>query len=188
MYKAKADRSGFAHYAACNDDGTPDRLKMIGELRQGIDCEEFVLYYQPKIAVDGGELLGVEALVRWQHPTRGLILPAEFIALAERSTLIHPLTRLVLDMALRFARTCLDQGLRLPIAVNVSARSLFNSDLPTLIADQLTQAGSAPICSPSRSPREPSWPTPTWRWTSLRSCGAWAYTYPWTTTAPATPA
>jgi EAL domain-containing protein (putative c-di-GMP-specific phosphodiesterase class I) len=141
MYKAKADRSGFAHFAACNDDGTPDRLKLIGELRQGLECEELVLHYQPKIAVEGGELLGVEALVRWQHPTRGLLLPGEFITLAEGSTLIHPLTRLVLDMALRFARTCLDQGLRLPIAVNVSARSLFDPDLPTIIADRLAQAG-----------------------------------------------
>jgi D-xylose transport system permease protein len=141
MYKAKADRSGFAHFAACNDDGTPGRLKLIGELRQGLDREELVLHYQPKIAVHGGELLGVEALVRWQHPSRGLLLPAEFIALAEGSTLIHRLTALVLDMALRFARTCLDQGLRLPIAVNISARSLFDPDFPTIIADRLAQAG-----------------------------------------------
>jgi diguanylate cyclase (GGDEF)-like protein len=141
MYKAKADRSGFAHFAACNDLGTPDRLTLIGELRQGLDCEELLLHYQPKIAVEGGELLGVEALVRWQHPTRGLLLPSEFIALAEGSTLIHRLTTLVLDMALRFARTCLDQGLRLPIAVNVSARSLFDPGFPTIIADRLTHAG-----------------------------------------------
>jgi diguanylate cyclase len=135
MYKAKADRSGFAHFAACNDDGTPDRLTLIGELRQGLDCEELVLHYQPKIALESGELLGVEALVRWQHPTRGLLPPGEFIALAEGSTLIHRLTTLVLDMALRFTRTWLDQGLRLPIAVNVSARSLFDPDFP---ADLLT--------------------------------------------------
>ena len=62
-----------------------------------------MLYYQPKIAVDNGELLGVEALVRWQHPTRGLLLPGEFIALAEGSTLIQRLTTLVLDRALRSA-------------------------------------------------------------------------------------
>ena len=141
MYKAKADRSGFAHFAACNDVGNPDRLKLIGELRQGLDRGELVLHYQPQIAVDGGELLGVEALVRWQHPTRGLLLPEEFITLAEDSTLIHPLTRLVLDMTLRFVRRCLQQGLRLPVAVNLSARSLFDPDLPTIIAGRLSQAG-----------------------------------------------
>ena len=104
MYKAKADRSGFAHFAACNDDGTPDRLTLIGELRQALDCEELVLHYQPKLALDSGELVGVEALVRWQHPTRGLLPPGEFLALAEGSTLIHGLTTFVVDTALRFCR------------------------------------------------------------------------------------
>jgi len=144
MYKAKADRSGFAHFAACNDDGTPDRLKLIGELHQGLDCEELVLHYQPKIALQDGGLLGVEALVRWQHPTRGLLLPGEFIALAEGSTLIHRLTTQVLDIALRFTRTWLDRGLRLPVAVNISARSLFDPDFPTIVADRLAQAGVSP--------------------------------------------
>jgi len=110
MYKAKADRSGFAHFAASNDDGTPNRLTLLGELRQGLDCEEFVVYYQPKIAVDTGELVGVEALVRWQHPTRGLLLPGEFIALAEESTLIHRLTTVVIDMALHCCRNVAGSG------------------------------------------------------------------------------
>lgn len=141
MYRAKADRSGFAHYAACNDDGTLDRLTLIGELRQALDYEEIILHFQPKIAVDSGQLIGVEALVRWQHPTRGLLLPAEFMPLAEGSTLIQRLTTLVVDMALRFCRTRLDQGLRLPVAVNVSARSLFDPDFPAIIFDRLAHAG-----------------------------------------------
>jgi len=114
---------------------------MIGELRQAIDCEELVLHYQPKIAVHSGQLIGVEALVRWEHPTRGLLHPVDFIALAEASTLIRRLTTLVLDMALRFCRTSLDQGLRLPVAVNVSARSLFDPDFPAMVLDRLTRAG-----------------------------------------------
>jgi len=141
MYKAKAARSGFAHYAASNHDGTPNRLTLLGELRQGLDCEEFVVYYQPKIAVDTGELVGVEALVRWQHPTRGLLLPAEFIALAEESTLIHRLTTVVLDSALHCCRTWLEQGLRLPVAVNVSARSLCDPQFPALVSDRIASAG-----------------------------------------------
>jgi diguanylate cyclase (GGDEF)-like protein len=140
MYKAKADQSGFAHYAACNDDGTPDRLTLVGELRQALDCEELLLYYQPKVAIDTGELIGVEALVRWQHPTRGLLLPADFIALAEESTLIKRLTTYVLDRALRFCRDWLDQQLRIPIAVNVSARSLCDPAFPDMVADRLTYA------------------------------------------------
>ena len=141
MYKARADRSGFAHFAASNDDGTPNRLTLLGELRQGLDCEEFVVYYQPKIAVDTGELVGVEALVRWQHPTRGLLLPGEFIALAEESTLIHRLTTVVIDMALHCCRTWLDQGLRLPVAVNVSARSLCDPQFPAMVSDRIASAG-----------------------------------------------
>jgi diguanylate cyclase len=141
MYKAKADRSGYAHYASCNDDGTPERLTLIGELRQAIDCEELVVYYQPKTAVDTGELLGVEALLRWQHPSRGLLLPGEFIELAEGSTLIKRLTTLVLNSTLRSCRTWLDQGLRLPVAVNISARSLCDPEFPTIISNHLARAG-----------------------------------------------
>ena len=141
MYKAKADRSGFAHFAASNHDGTPNRLTLLGELRQGLDCEEFVVYYQPKIAVDTGELVGVEALVRWQHPTRGLLLPGEFIALAEESTLIHRLTTVVIDSALHCCRTWLDQGLRLPVAVNVSARSLCDPQFAAMVSDRIAHAG-----------------------------------------------
>jgi EAL domain-containing protein (putative c-di-GMP-specific phosphodiesterase class I) len=140
MYKAKADRSGFAHFTSCNDDGTPDRLTLIGELRQALDCEELVLHYQPKLAIDSGELVGVEALVRWQHPTRGLLPPSEFLPLAEGSTLIHGLTTFVVETALRFCRASLDQGLQLPVAVNVSARSLCDADFPAIISDLLAQA------------------------------------------------
>jgi diguanylate cyclase (GGDEF)-like protein len=140
MYKAKADRSGFAHYAACADDGTPDRLTLMGELRQALDCEELLMYYQPKIAVDSGDLVGVEALVRWQHPTRGLLLPGEFVPLAEGSTLIKRLTGFVLENTLRACRRWLDQGLRLPVAVNVSARSLCDPEFATIIRDRLSYA------------------------------------------------
>jgi len=140
MYKAKTDRCGFVHFTSCNDDGTPDRLTLIGELRQALDCEELVLYYQPQIAVDNGDLLGVEALVRWQHPTRGLLPPGAFIALAEGSTLIKRLTTCVMDIALRRCRGWLDEGLRLPVAVNISARSLGDPDFPTIVRDQLTRA------------------------------------------------
>jgi diguanylate cyclase (GGDEF)-like protein len=141
MFKAKTDRCGFAHYSATNDDATEDRLALIGELRQAIDRDELVVYYQPQVAVDTGQLLGVEALVRWAHPTRGLLLPVEFIVLAEGSTLIQGLTLVVLDSALHCCRTWLDEGVRLPVAVNVSARSLCDPLFPVTVKDRLAHAG-----------------------------------------------
>lgn len=137
MYKAKADRSGYAHFSACDDDSSSDHLALIGELRQALECEELVVYYQPKLAVDSGELLGVEALVRWQHPGRGLLLAGDFIQVAEGSTLIHRLTDFVMARALRCCRNWLDQGVRLPVAVNVSARSLFDPGFPGVVSGHL---------------------------------------------------
>lgn len=141
MYKAKADRSGFAHYSSCDDAGTSDHLTLIGELRQALDCEELVVYYQPKLAVDSGELLGVEALVRWEHPARGLLLAGDFIPVAEGSTLIQRLTDFVMSRALRYCRTWLEQGVQLPVAVNVSARSLFDAGFPEVVSERLADAG-----------------------------------------------
>jgi EAL domain-containing protein (putative c-di-GMP-specific phosphodiesterase class I) len=79
--------------------------------------------------------------VRWQHPNRGLLGPDEFIGLAEGTTLIHRLTAIVINKALHFTRTWLDQGVRLPVAVNVSTRTLLDRGFPAAVADQLTRAG-----------------------------------------------
>jgi diguanylate cyclase len=140
MYAAKADRSGFAHYTIGRE-GSPHRLAILGELRQALDHGDLVAYFQPKVAADSGDLVGVEALVRWQHPTRGLLLPAEFIALAESTTLIHRITTVVLEQSLAFAREQLDQGHQLPVSVNVSTRCLLDPAFPTSVAAQLGAAG-----------------------------------------------
>jgi EAL domain-containing protein (putative c-di-GMP-specific phosphodiesterase class I) len=141
MYQAKADRSGFAHYVAGSDQRTHTHLALLAQLRQAFDRDELVLHFQPKVAADNGELLGVEALVRWQHPTRGLLPPFDFIELAESTTLIHRLTTVVVDKALAFIRSRLDQGVRMPVAVNVSARSLLDKAFPAKIAAQLAHHG-----------------------------------------------
>jgi EAL domain-containing protein (putative c-di-GMP-specific phosphodiesterase class I) len=141
MYEAKAHHSGFAHYLPETEDASPKRLALLGELREAMNRDELVLHYQPKIGADDGDLLGAEALVRWNHPTRGLLPPSEFIALAEGTTLIQRLTTIVVEKALAFSKEWLDKGVRLPIAVNVSARSLLNLDFPAGIAAQLAQAG-----------------------------------------------
>jgi EAL domain-containing protein (putative c-di-GMP-specific phosphodiesterase class I) len=110
-------------------------------LRQALDRDELVVHYQPKVAVDSGELLGVEALVRWQHPARGLLAPGEFIGLAEGTTLIHRLTDIVLGQALALTRGRLDHGIELPVAVNVSARSLLDRGFPAKVGARLSEAG-----------------------------------------------
>jgi diguanylate cyclase len=113
------------------------RLMLLTELRRAVDNgNEIVLYYQPKIDLLSGEIRGVEALARWHHPTRGLMPPSEFIPAAEGSGLILTLTTLLLDLALAQVRDWLDQGLHLPVAVNISTRSLADKKLP----DRVTQS------------------------------------------------
>lgn len=141
MYEAKKDRSGIRHYVPGLGSSSPAHLTLLGELRQAFDRDELILHFQPKVAVDTGELLGVEALVRWQHPTRGLLGPDEFIGLAESTTLIHRLTAIVLDKALWLCREWLDRGIHVPVAVNVSAHTLLDHGFPASVAEHLTLAG-----------------------------------------------
>ncbi|MEO5657328.1 MAG: EAL domain-containing protein [Nitrospiria bacterium] len=135
MYAAKHARSGQAVYASEQDHYSPKRLALMGELRYAIEHGELVLYYQPKIDVRSRRVIGLEALVRWKHPDRGLIPPDDFIPLAERTGLIRPLTRWVLETAHRQAGAWREAGYRLPIAVNLSVRSLHDASLPRQIAE-----------------------------------------------------
>ncbi|MBB3082772.1 putative bifunctional diguanylate cyclase/phosphodiesterase [Geodermatophilus sabuli] len=126
MYSAKDRGLGVCVY----DDGlnvhSPERLGLLGELRRAIDGRELVLHFQPKATLSGEEVCGVEALVRWQHPERGLVAPAEFIPLAERTPLIRPLTRYVVDAALAQCARWRTTGRTLRVAVNISARNLLD--------------------------------------------------------------
>jgi diguanylate cyclase (GGDEF)-like protein len=126
MYIAKRQHLGVFAYDPSVDGHSAVKLAMIGDLRRGLQRGELVLYYQPKINIHTGDLVGAEALVRWQHPEHGLVFPDAFIPLAERTGLINPLTRHILDTALAQARVWLDAGRPLPIAVNLSARNLHN--------------------------------------------------------------
>ena len=138
MYVAKDGGLGVSAYDQALDGSSPARAALLGELRRAIDEGELALAYQPKCNAATGAVEGVEALVRWQHPERGLLLPAEFVPLAERTGLIHPLTRYVLTTALADCRRRLDQGVEIPVAVNLSARTLldrgFASDVEQLLA------------------------------------------------------
>lgn len=134
MYHAKRTDNGHAVYAAEQDGYSPDRLALIGELRRAIEQDQLLLYYQPKISLKTEHIDGVEALVRWQHPERGIIPPDQFIPLAEHTGLIRPLTEWVLSRSLQQCRDWLRAGLNLKVSVNLSARSLHDPHLTRRVA------------------------------------------------------
>jgi diguanylate cyclase (GGDEF)-like protein len=133
MYEAKARKTGVVVYDPEIDVNTHSRLALRSDLRRALQDGELFMDYQPKVNLITGEVNGVEALVRWQHPTRGLLPPAEFIPVAEGTGLILPLTVRTLEMAIEQARAWLDQGRSLQVAVNLSARCLLGLDFPTLV-------------------------------------------------------
>ena len=137
MYVAKETHAGFVLFDPSLDQHSPRRLALLGELRRAIDQQQLLLHYQPKIDAHTSQVLGVEALVRWQHPDHGLIPPGEFIPLAERTGLIGPLTHYVLDAALRQCRDWRQDGHELSVAVNISARRLLDLDFPDEVAGLL---------------------------------------------------
>ncbi len=144
MYAAKRNKSGYAFYDAEADRYSADRLALQGELRHGIEHDELLLYYQPKIDFHSGHTSGLEALVRWQHPRHGLMFPDDFIPLAERTGLIKPLTVWVLQEALRQCCTWHRNGLPLTVAVNISASNLQDPHFPEIVATALATTGAEP--------------------------------------------
>jgi diguanylate cyclase (GGDEF)-like protein len=146
MYVAKRSGSAFSFYDSAEDEHTPVRLAMLGELRRALDERELVLHYQPEITVGSGDVRRVEALLRWDHPTRGLLLPGDFLAAAERTGLMDALTRYVVDEALRQRREWSLAGHDLDVAVNVSMRNLLDNGLPDDIADLLERKGAPAAC------------------------------------------
>jgi diguanylate cyclase (GGDEF)-like protein/PAS domain S-box-containing protein len=145
MYRAKAaGRDGFALFGA--DDSAPaeERLNLELELRNAIDQEQFVLHYQPRVDVATGQPLGMEALVRWQHPQRGLLAPAHFIDIAEETGLIVPMGAWVMRRAGEtLKRLELSGATGLTMSVNVSARQFKNPRLVDEVAEMIEIAGCA---------------------------------------------
>jgi diguanylate cyclase (GGDEF)-like protein len=144
MYAAKQRNLGVASYDEGSDSHTPEKLALLGDLRRALSSDELFLLYQPKVSLRTGEVCGAEALIRWQHPERGLISPDDFIPLAENTGLIGPLTTYVLDLALAQARRWVDQGAGLQVAVNLSARNLLDETLDETIAELLDWHGIDP--------------------------------------------
>jgi len=139
MYDAKRESAPFCFYdehaAICD----PTRLTLVSELRRAMEERELVLYYQPKAVLADGEVRSVEALLRWRHPTRGLIFPDSFIPLAQETGLIRPLTLYVVDEALRQCRCWRDEGLGLSVSVNLSMRNLLDLEFPSQVAALLAR-------------------------------------------------
>jgi len=124
-------------YAGATERENPERLALIADLRRAIDHNEFLLQYQPKVDIHTRSVTGAEALVRWQHPQRGLIPPNKFIGLAEQTGLIKPLTEWVLNEAMRQSSQWQQSGLHIPVAVNLSARNLRDPLLPDKLYQRL---------------------------------------------------
>lgn len=144
MYVAKETRSGCHVYTTESDRHSPSRLALGADLRRAIAQGELFLHYQPKVSLQALTTDTVEALVRWQHPERGLIAPNEFIPLAEGTGLIRPLTLAVLDQALSQCRAWEDAGTTLNVAVNLSVLNLLDEKLPEDVARLLNKRGVLP--------------------------------------------
>jgi diguanylate cyclase (GGDEF)-like protein len=137
MYTAKTGSEPVVVYSAALDYGRAERLALAADLQNALEDDEFILLYQPKLSLKGGTIMGVEALVRWQHPQLGLLEPDAFIPLAEATGLVEPLTRIVLTKALRQCRDWAREGLQLSVAVNLPARSVANPTLPAAVMELL---------------------------------------------------
>jgi len=134
MYLAKEAKSGYQVYAADRDPYSPHHLTLLHDLRRAMDSGQFVLHYQPKANLGTGAIIGAEALIRWQHPERGLIPPDKFVPLAERSGLSRPLTLFVLNEALRQLNAWRKDGIHLRMAVNLTGRNLHDPTFPIDVA------------------------------------------------------
>jgi diguanylate cyclase (GGDEF)-like protein len=139
MYAAKRNKTGFATYGRHYDTSQQEHLSLLGELRRAVERNELRLYYQPKISLHSSHISAVEALIRWEHPTRGLVSPAQFIPFAEHTGYIKLLTRWVIREAIRQCGQWLREGLTLQVSVNISARDLMNRELPELVAELLAE-------------------------------------------------
>jgi len=143
MYLAKKRSSGVAFYAPAQDTYSRRRLTLLGELGAAIREDQLELHYQPKFRITDRKCIGFEALVRWNHPTIGKIPPGEFIPLAEMGNLIIPLTNWVVEQSIIQWKKWNEQGLKSPIAVNLSVRNLLDEQYPTIV-DSLLQRHGVP--------------------------------------------
>jgi diguanylate cyclase (GGDEF)-like protein/PAS domain S-box-containing protein len=140
MYRAKKDGMGWAIYGPADDDDRLSRLALIADLRGALDRGEIVVHYQPQVDLQTGRTHVVEALARWNHPELGMVPPGQFVALAEQTGLIRPLTTSVLHQAVAQCHRWRSEGIDVGVAVNLSPRSLVDPGLVSAIHDALREA------------------------------------------------
>ncbi len=148
MYVAKRRQCGYVLAEDIGPSPSPEHLSLIGEMRQALAKREFVLYYQPKLALDSSIVRGAEALLRWNHPERGMIAPGDFIPFAEQTGFIREITPWLLGEVAAQAAAWRQAGMSLVISANLSARDLLNPDLVALMRELLTKHGlpAATLC------------------------------------------
>jgi diguanylate cyclase (GGDEF)-like protein len=187
MYRAKRDGSGIHVHVPCPLQDAPAPLEVAAELRAGIAAGELELHFQPQVGVHSGELVGVEALVRWRHPVRGLLFPDAFLPVVEHTSVMRLLTERVIADALEITVAWQEKGLVLPVAVNVSATNLLDPGFADVVAAQLERTGAPPFLlrvevTENAVMTDVDRP----RWCS-RACTTSACSSRWTTSGRATP-
>lgn len=143
-HSAKHSPRSIQLYRPAMESRVLHRLSLVSELRRAIDEDSLSVYYQPKVALENRELLGMECLVRWEHPEHGLVPPDDFIPVAEHTGLVGALTRSVLRTALRQCQQWREQGHMLGVSVNLSPRSLHDPNFPVELAEMLRESGLPP--------------------------------------------
>lgn len=141
MYNAKEGRTGVEVYSPANDRNSPERLTMLGDLRRAIDRSELELFYQPKVSLRDGQLVGMEALLRWRHPDKGLLEPEAFLSIAEQTYLMRSITHHVVEAALAQTAAWWREDLAVQVAVNASGRDLLDMGLTETIEEGLLARG-----------------------------------------------
>jgi diguanylate cyclase (GGDEF)-like protein len=144
MYVAKRERSGVEIYQSHYDQNRAEHLSLLSDLRRAIAEDQLLLHYQPKLDLRRGQIVGVEALVRWHHPERGMFPPSEFIPFAEQTGMIKHVTRWVIEAATRQCGAWLSSGMTLSVSMNVSSRDLLDRALPQLFAAAARRHGVSP--------------------------------------------
>jgi diguanylate cyclase (GGDEF)-like protein len=144
MYRAKETHTGVALYDERHDHHSPAKLALTVELRAALDRDEIAVWYQPELDLHTQKVLAVEALVRWQHPQLGLLLPTSFVNMSEHTNLIKPLTQKVIELSLAQLAQWRAMGFDIAVAVNISAQVLVDQDFTERVLLALEHAGVPP--------------------------------------------